>query len=74
MACRSGGNLRRQFRYSAPESIRQFIEQVFTTRAGWILIVAGTGAGFLFAVVALTIGAVSFPLLLDATSVPPWRC
>jgi len=53
------------FGYSAPESIRQFIEQVFTTRAGWILIVAGTGAGFLFAVVALTIGAVSFPLLLD---------
>jgi uncharacterized membrane protein len=53
------------FGYGTADSIRQFIADVFTTRAGWNLIVAGTGVGFLFAAVVLTIGAVSFPLLLD---------
>jgi uncharacterized membrane protein len=53
------------FGYAVPASIGQFINDVFTTSAGWTLIVVGTGVGFLFAVLALTIGAVSFPLLLD---------
>jgi len=53
------------FGYAAPASIGEFANDVFTTSAGWTLIVVGTGVGFLFAVVALTIGAVSFPLLLD---------
>ncbi len=53
------------FGYSAPASIRQFAEDVFTTTPGWNLIVVGTGIGFLFAVLVLTISAVSFPLLLD---------
>lgn len=53
------------FGYAAPASIGQFVTDVFTTAAGWKLIVVGTGVGFLFAVVVLTIGAVSFPLLLD---------
>jgi uncharacterized membrane protein len=53
------------FGYAAPASIGQFVDGVFTTSAGWHLIVVGTGIGFLFAVLALTIGAVSFPLLLD---------
>jgi uncharacterized membrane protein len=53
------------FGYAAPASIPQFIADVFTTPAGWTLIVVGTGVGFLFAVAALTIGAISFPLLLD---------
>jgi uncharacterized membrane protein len=53
------------FGYTAPASVSQFISDVFTTRAGWTLIVAGTGVGFLFAVLVLAIGAVSFPLLLD---------
>jgi len=53
------------FGYAPPASLGAFIHDVLTTRAGWNLIVFGTGAGFLFAVVALTIGAVSFPLLLD---------
>ncbi len=53
------------FGYFAPVSIRQFAIEVLTTPAGWTLIVVGTGIGFLFAVVALTIGAISFPLLLD---------
>ncbi len=53
------------FGYAPPASIRQFINDVFSTSAGWHLIFVGTGIGFLFAVVALTIGAISFPLLLD---------
>jgi uncharacterized membrane protein len=53
------------FGYAAPDSIRQFVSDVLRTPAGWNLIVVGTGTGFLFAVLALAIGAVSFPLLLD---------
>jgi uncharacterized membrane protein len=53
------------FGYTPPASVGQFLKAVFITPAGWTLIVAGTGVGFLFAVVALSIGAISFPLLLD---------
>ena len=53
------------FGYKAPASIRQFADEVLNTSAGWNLIFVGTGVGFLFAVVVLTISAVSFPLLLD---------
>jgi len=38
---------------------------VFTTSAGWTMIVAGVGVGFLFALLVLAISVVSFPLLLD---------
>ncbi len=38
---------------------------MFNTSAGWKLIVVGTGVGFLFAVAALAMSVVSFPLLLD---------
>jgi uncharacterized membrane protein len=48
-----------------PASIGTFIRDVFTTGAGWALIVVGCGVGFLFAVLVLTISVVSFPLLLD---------
>jgi uncharacterized membrane protein len=53
------------FGYGSPESIRQFLSDILTTSAGWILIIAGNGIGFLFAVFVLTISVVSFPLLLD---------
>jgi uncharacterized membrane protein len=53
------------FGYAVPASIGQFVREVFTTSAGWTVIVIGTGIGFLFAVAALTMGVVSFPLLLD---------
>ena len=42
-----------------------FVHDVLTTPAGWNLIVVGNGVGFLFAVVVLTVSAVSFPMLLD---------
>ena len=53
------------FGYAGAASLRQFVHDLFATRAGLNLIVVGTGVGFLFAVVALTAGAFSFPLLLD---------
>jgi uncharacterized membrane protein len=53
------------FGYAAPESITQFAHDVLFTPQGWTLILVGNVVGFLFAVVALAISAVSFPLLLD---------
>src|SRR5262244_4677958 len=53
------------FGYGSPESIRQFLSDILTTSKGLILIIAGNGVGFLFAVLVLTISVVSFPLLLD---------
>jgi uncharacterized membrane protein len=53
------------FGYTPPESIPNFIRQLFTTREGWTLIVVGNGVGFLFAVLVLMMCVVSFPLLLD---------
>lgn len=53
------------FGTAPPESISQFITNIFGTPQGWKLIAYGTAIGFVFAVVALSISAVSFPLLLD---------
>ena len=53
------------FGYEPAASIPDFIRQVFTTPAGWALIIVGNIVGFLFAVMVLTISVVSFPLLLD---------
>jgi uncharacterized membrane protein len=46
-------------------SLAAFASDIFTTRAGWTLIVVGNAVGLLFAVIAFTISVVSFPLLLD---------
>ncbi|MGD8422777.1 MAG: DUF2189 domain-containing protein [Methyloceanibacter sp.] len=48
-----------------PVSVAAFAGEVLTTSAGWSMIVAGMGVGFLFAALVLAISAVSFPLLLD---------
>jgi uncharacterized membrane protein len=53
------------FSYAMPSSFGQFMHDVFLTPAGWQLIVVGNLVGFVFAVIALVISAVSFPLLLD---------
>ncbi len=45
--------------------IPNFINRVLTTPEGWRLIVVGCGTGFLFAVAALCISVVSFPMMLD---------
>lgn len=48
-----------------PVSFMDFVRDVTTTEAGWMMIVVGIGVGFLFAVVVLAISVVSFPVLLD---------
>lgn len=48
-----------------PASAADFLRDVFTTGAGWAMIIVGVGVGFLFAVLVLAISVVSFPLLLD---------
>jgi uncharacterized membrane protein len=53
------------FGSTPPESFTRFIGDVLSTPPGWKLIGFGTAIGFVFAVVALSISVVSFPLLLD---------
>ena len=48
-----------------PASIGRFVTDVFMTPAGWTLIGIGCGVGFLFALLAMAMSVVSFPLLLD---------
>jgi uncharacterized membrane protein len=49
----------------APQSWGHFLNQLFTTHAGHRLLALGVGIGFVYAVIAFAIGAISFPLLLD---------
>ena len=49
----------------APASVAAFADELFTTPAGWAMMVAGMLAGAVFAVAALAISVVSFPMLLD---------
>jgi uncharacterized membrane protein len=53
------------FGYAAPTSIGQFVHDLFATSAGWKLIIIGNLVGFVFALAAFLMSAVSFPLLLD---------
>lgn len=53
------------FGFTPASDIPGFFNQVLTTSQGHRLIVVGCGVGLLFAVVALCISVVSFPLLLD---------
>jgi len=53
------------FGSAVPSSIVDLVTQVFTTASGRRLLIVGTAAGFVFAVVSFAMGVVSFPLLLD---------
>ena len=53
------------FGHTPAASIPGFATRVLTTPEGWTLIIVGCGIGFLFAVVALCVSVVSFPLMLD---------
>ncbi|MFS8039142.1 DUF2189 domain-containing protein [Xanthobacter sp. AM11] len=48
-----------------PTSIGGFLADVLTTRRGYRLILAGNGAGFVFALFAMSFSVVSLPLLVD---------
>jgi uncharacterized membrane protein len=48
-----------------PASLGAFVHEVLYTNAGHMMILLGMGVGFLFAVFAMSISLVSFPLLLD---------
>lgn len=48
-----------------PEGLGSFLADILTTPRGWALIVVGHLVGLPFAIVALTVGVVSFPMLLD---------
>ena len=53
------------FGAAPPNSLSDFLIQIFTTRTGAGLVVYGTALGLIFAIVALAISVVSFPLALD---------
>ena len=53
------------FGHAPAASIPDFATRVLMTPQGWSLIIVGCGVGFLFAVVALCVSVVSFPLMLD---------
>lgn len=48
-----------------PSSAMAFLTDVFTTTAGWAMIVAGMGVGFVFAAIVLVISLISMPMLID---------
>jgi uncharacterized membrane protein len=49
----------------APVSATEFAREALTTGPGWAMIILGIGVGFVFALAALAMSVVSFPLLLD---------
>lgn len=51
--------------HASEETFQEFARAVLTTPAGWMMVVVGNFVGLLFAITALCIGVVSFPLLLD---------
>lgn len=53
------------FGLSAPDSLWGFLNQIFTTREGWTLIIAGNAIGLVFALVTLCASVIAFPLLID---------
>ena len=48
-----------------PASIASFASDVFTTGAGWAMIVLGMGVGLAFAAAVLVVSFISFPMLID---------
>ncbi len=50
---------------AVPASVSEFLSEVFTTPAGWTLLLVGGVIGLLFAILSLSLSVVSFPLLLD---------
>ena len=47
------------------QSLGALLAEAVSTPAGWVMILVGTGVGFLLALAVLAVSVVSFPLLLD---------
>lgn len=47
------------------DSAAAFLTAVFTTGSGWTMILLGCAVGFVFALLALAVSLVSFPMLVD---------
>ncbi|MGX7743748.1 DUF2189 domain-containing protein [Rhodopseudomonas parapalustris] len=56
------------FGYAPAAAIPDFVRRVLTTPEGWSLILLGCGVGFLFALAALCLSVVAFPMMLDRQS------
>jgi uncharacterized membrane protein len=54
------------FNWAVPESIPQFVDMVFNTQRGWMLIGAGVVAGAILGWLVLALSIVSLPMLVDA--------
>lgn len=48
-----------------PDTVGGFVRQVLFTTPGHVMIVLGLGVGFLFALLAMMLSVVSFPMLVD---------
>ncbi|MBX9710133.1 MAG: DUF2189 domain-containing protein [Xanthobacteraceae bacterium] len=59
------------FGYAPAASMTHFATTVLGTPQGWALILIGCGVGFLFALVALCVSVVSFPMMLDRHASAP---
>lgn len=53
------------FGYEPAADIPGFAHRIFSSPEGWTLIIVGCGVGFLFALAALCLSVVSFPMMLD---------
>ncbi|ABD07428.1 conserved hypothetical protein [Rhodopseudomonas palustris HaA2] len=53
------------FGHAPAAAIPDFVTRVLTTPEGWSLIAIGCGVGFMFAVAALCVSVVAFPMMLD---------
>src|SRR5438876_6383440 len=53
------------FGHAPAASIPDFATRILMTPEGWSVLIGGCGVGFLFAIVALCVSVVSFPLMLD---------
>lgn len=48
-----------------PAGVMALLNEAVSTSAGWVMILVGTGVGFVLAAAVLAVSVVSFPLLLD---------
>jgi len=48
-----------------PPTMQAFLQDVFTTAAGWALIASGSAVGLVFALCVLAVGAISLPAVVD---------